>query len=133
MLGSLYTINAIAAYFLLMLEMPVEHANIKTYGDAFWVLQMSASTIGFGDFYPVTFGGRLIITLIGFLIGGSLMVGAGGVIFGWVTGRFNQSIKNRELRQQNATIIDLETENGAQMKRANELNEQILAKLNAED
>ena len=57
----LYSCIALLSFPLLWLEQASEHANILTYADAFWALQMSASTIGFGDFYPVTQGGRVII------------------------------------------------------------------------
>ncbi|WP_332874430.1 ion channel [Amphritea pacifica] len=39
-----------------------------SYANACWALQMSASTIGFGDFYPVSQGGRIIVALM-FYIG----------------------------------------------------------------
>ena len=67
---------------------------------------MSASTIGFGDFYPVTTVGRAI-TAISFYIGVGLAGYIGGTIAEKVTSFSDTAIKNRELRQQNAKIIEM--------------------------
>lgn len=45
-LGILYLIIAVFAWILLYFEQHAVGANITTYGDAFWALMMSASTIG---------------------------------------------------------------------------------------
>ena len=98
----LYTYIGIAAYPLFLVE--VGHGNIKTYADAFWVLQMSASTIGFGDFYPSTLTGRSIVA-ISFYIGVGLAGYAGSAIAGAFTSFTNKDTLNRELKHQNAQIL----------------------------
>jgi len=100
----LYSYIAIISYFLFLAEKDI--GNIKTYADAFWVIQMSASTIGFGDFYPVTTIGR-ILTAMSFYIGVGLAGYIGGTIAEKVTSFSNTAIKNRELRKQNAEILEL--------------------------
>ena len=65
---TLYGIIAAFSMVLVRFEQASATSNIETYGDAFWVLMLSASTIGFGDFFPVTFGGRVVVALI-FYIG----------------------------------------------------------------
>jgi voltage-gated potassium channel len=41
-------------------------ANIVTVGDAFWWAAVTVSTVGYGDFFPVTLGGRITaVTLMG--------------------------------------------------------------------
>lgn len=86
----------------------VEHVtgNIKCYDDAFWVLQMSASTIGFGDFYPTTQTGRWIVA-ISFYIGVGLAGYIGTSVAQYFTNFTDKSIQNRELRKQNEEIINL--------------------------
>lgn len=104
-LVTLYGIIALLSVPLVHIESQAEHANIKTYKDAFWVLQMSASTIGFGDFYPVTFAGRLLVAFM-FYIG----VGMVGFIGAQFVNRFvsfsDTNVKNREIRKQNQLIIE---------------------------
>lgn len=109
----LYSYIAIVSYFLYLSEKDV--GNIKTYADAFWVIQMSASTIGFGDFYPVTTMGR-ILTAMSFYIGVGLAGYIGGTIAEKVTSFSDTTIKNRELRKQNAEILKLLKEIKSQEK-----------------
>ena len=100
----LYSYITLMAIPLFYLEQEI--GNIKTYGDAFWVLQMSASTIGFGDYYPVTFTGRWIVAF-SFYIGVGLAGYAGSSIASAFTNFTDNSVQNRELRRQNAEILQL--------------------------
>ena len=56
-IGALYGLIALFAFLLLYFEKDAPGSNISNYADAFWTLQMSASTIGFGDHFPVSLGG----------------------------------------------------------------------------
>jgi len=103
-IGSLYLIIALFAFLLLHFERNIDGANISNYADAFWTLQMSASTIGFGDHFPVTFGGRLVVTLM-FYIGIAIVGFISTIIAERIFGFSDTNIKNRELRQQNAEIL----------------------------
>ena len=47
---------------IVLIEAPVEGANIKTGSDAVWWSIVTVSTVGYGDRYPVTDAGRLIGT-----------------------------------------------------------------------
>ncbi len=100
----LYTVIALLSILLLHFEIDAENANILNYHDAFWTLQMSASTIGFGDFYPVTIEGRMIVALM-FYVG----VGMVGFIGAQFVNKFvsfsDTNVKNRELRYQNKEIL----------------------------
>jgi len=101
----LYAIIAVLALPLVHFEQMAKNANILTYKDAFWALQMSASTIGFGDFYPVTQEGRIIIALM-FYIGVGMVGFIGAQFVNKFVGFSDTNIKNRELRQQNAQILE---------------------------
>ena len=102
--GFLYGVIALLASLLLHFEAQSPDANITNYADAFWALQMSASTIGFGDFYPVTLGGRMVVAGM-FYIGVGIVGFIGALIAERVLGFADTNVKNRELRKQNADIL----------------------------
>jgi voltage-gated potassium channel len=102
--GFLYTTIAGLAWALLQFELASPSANITNYADAFWALQMSASTIGFGDFYPVTLGGRMVVAAM-FYIGVGIVGFIGALIAERVLGFADTNVKNRELRKQNTEIL----------------------------
>lgn len=102
----LYTYIALASYPLLLAELESSTANISSYRDAFWMLQMAASTIGFGDVYPTTELGRAIVAF-SFYIGVGIAGFIGASIAGIFTNFTDTSVQNRELRKQNEEIIKL--------------------------
>ncbi|NRA60951.1 MAG: two pore domain potassium channel family protein [Psychrobium sp.] len=99
-----YIIIALGAGLLLYFESANAQANVHTYGQAFWVMIMSSSTIGFGDFYPTTLGGYVVVTFM-FYIGVGMMGYIGALIASKIMGFSDTNIKNRELRHQNAKIL----------------------------
>lgn len=100
----LYSCIALLSLPLLWFEQSHADANILNYADAFWALQMSASTIGFGDFYPVTQGGRVVIAAM-FYIGVGIVGFIGAQIAGKLIGFADTNVRNRELRKQNEAIL----------------------------
>lgn len=75
-------ILAIAAYLVLLFllsyaERGAENANIKTVTDALWYSMVTLTTVGYGDYYPVTPAGRILalmfilgsLGLLSFIIG----------------------------------------------------------------
>jgi voltage-gated potassium channel len=79
-------------------------ANIKTLANAYWVMVMSSTTIGFGDFYPTTNWGYICVSLM-FIFGVGIMGGIGAVVASKIFGFSDTNVKNRELKQQNAEIL----------------------------
>jgi len=65
------------AISILQLEKGVNGANIQNAGDALWWSFVTITTVGYGDYYPVTYEGRIIAAI--------LMV-AGVGLFGTFTG-----------------------------------------------
>ncbi len=63
---------SVASVLVLQFESASPDANIQTGGDAIWWGIVSLTTVGYGDFFPVTFLGRLT--------GVSLMVAGIGII-----------------------------------------------------
>lgn len=62
------------ALFTLMFEIDAPGANIQSFGDATWWAFVTVTTVGYGDFTPVTVPGRVIAVLIMFT--GAAAVGA---------------------------------------------------------
>jgi len=62
------------ALFTLMFEINAPDANITSFGDATWWAFVTVTTVGYGDFTPITIGGRVIAVLIMFT--GAAAVGA---------------------------------------------------------
>lgn len=108
----IYLIIAVGAGALHHFESANPQANITTYGNAFWVLIMASSTIGFGDFYPTTTGGYVVVTIM-FYVGVGMMGYIGALIASQIMGFSDTNVKNRELRHQNAAIL-------AQVKQLND-------------
>jgi len=83
-----------AVVFILYYEAPFPDSNIKSVSDAFWWAFTTVSTVGYGDKYPVTEGGRLV--------GLSLMV-VGIALFSVVTGTLAQwFVRSNANRRDNA-------------------------------
>ncbi len=102
---ALYIVIGLLSIVLVEVESASPVANIITYKDAFWTLQMSASTIGFGDFYPVTFSGRIIVSAM-FYIGVGMVGFIGAQFVNKFVGFSDTNVKNRELRLQNKEILN---------------------------
>lgn len=101
----IYIVIAVGAYLLQHFESANPQANVTSYGEAFWVLIMASSTIGFGDFYPTTTGGYIVVTMM-FYIGVGMMGYIGALIASKIMGFSDTNVKNRELRRQNSLILE---------------------------
>ena len=66
-------LSALAALAMLDAERTNPDANIRTYGDALWWAGTTITTVGYGDRYPTTGGGRLVG--FGLMLGGIALLG----------------------------------------------------------
>ncbi len=63
---SAFIVLVVASVTVLQFESTSPDANIKTGGEALWWGIVTITTVGYGDFYPVTMGGRLTAALVMF-------------------------------------------------------------------
>src|SRR6266508_1257773 len=69
-----------------MRKQDADGANITTFGDALWWSTTTVTTVGYGDRFPVTTGGRLIAVAL--MVGGIAVVGAvTGSVAAWMVGQ----------------------------------------------
>jgi len=68
---------------ILYFELGVEESNIRTAEDAFWWAWVTITTVGYGDFTPVTTGGRAIAMVL-MVVGVGLFSALSGLIASWL-------------------------------------------------
>lgn len=87
-----YVISAFAYFFIVSLIVYFESnesgSNIKTFWDGIWYSLVTMTTVGYGDMYPISIGGRILSFV--FLISSITLLGA---VFG------NVSNKIREMKE----------------------------------
>jgi voltage-gated potassium channel len=66
-------LSALAALAMLDAERTNPDANIRSYGDALWWAGTTITTVGYGNRYPTTGGGRLVG--FGLMLGGIALLG----------------------------------------------------------
>jgi len=68
---------------ILHFELGVDESNIRTAEDAFWWAWVTITTVGYGDFTPVTQGGRAIAMVL-MVVGVGLFSALSGLIASWL-------------------------------------------------
>lgn len=72
--------------------------NVDSYGDALWWTLVTLTTIGYGDIFPVTVGGRIIATFLMFVGIGTLGVFTGAFAADFVRSDKLEMMRVRRLR-----------------------------------
>lgn len=90
---------AILIWIASLAELEVERnapgANIQSFGDAVWWAFVTISTVGYGDYFPVTVLGRLVA--VGLMCGGVAVVGvATATLASWVIERASRGRDDEE-------------------------------------
>lgn len=85
---------------LYFIEVDVEGAKVHNLIECVWLANMAVSTVGFGDYYPITLPGMAIVSAISTM--GISMFSAVGAFFGLAAfSKYNTGVMNRELKAQN--------------------------------
>ena len=110
-LGATVLLMVVASVAVLDAERGHPGSTIQTYGDALWWSAVTATTIGYGDVYPVTASGRIVA--FGLMLVGISMIGVvTASIAAWFVGRNEEAAENevvaeiRALREQVARLLD---------------------------
>ncbi|WP_407334244.1 ion transporter [Enterovibrio sp. 27052020O] len=97
--------------YVLYLERGIPGANIQTAADAFWWTFITITTVGYGDFYPVTLEGRIVAILL-------ITMGVG--MFGSFTAVFASWLivepKNAESDEREQRSLDKESQERAELQ-----------------
>ncbi|MCW3787516.1 potassium channel family protein [Plebeiibacterium sediminum] len=89
--GAGVVVYFILIYIISILESSDPNANIQSFTDALWYSVVTLTTVGYGDYFPVTFGGKILGL---FIILGSL--GILGYLIGEITYRINTYMEKKQ-------------------------------------
>lgn len=94
-----------AALAVLDAEQNQAHANIRNIGDALWWAAVTIAGVGYGDYYPITWVGRLVG--VGLMIGGIALI---AVVAGSLAAWMIEALGNRVEAVEEKSELDLRTQ-----------------------
>lgn len=111
-----YTLGATAltVFIAALAIFDAEHGegNITSFGDAIWWSLVTMTTVGYGDFYPTTGGGRLVAA--GLLVGGLALLGVvTATLTSWIVERVSDestraaAASERQVQELHAEVLEL--------------------------
>lgn len=115
LVGSTSLVLFVAALAILDVERGVEGSNIDSFSDALWWAFATVTTVGYGDRFPVTLGGRAVAA--GLMVAGIALIGVVTATFAsWLIERVaeveeeGQSATRRDVAALAQQIEDLRAE-----------------------
>jgi voltage-gated potassium channel len=92
--GAAVLVSYIAALAVFDAERDVQGANITSFGDALWWAAVTITTVGYGDYTPVTLRGRGIAVTL--MLGGVAVLGVlTATLSSWIVQRVGQLESDR--------------------------------------
>ncbi|TFD94844.1 two pore domain potassium channel family protein [Cryobacterium lactosi] len=97
--GAAILVTYIAALAVLEAERASPDANITSFGDSLWWAAVTITTVGYGDFTPVTLRGRSIAS--GLMLGGVAVLGVlTATLSSWIVQRVSTLEEHHEQREE---------------------------------
>ncbi|MGL5047605.1 MAG: potassium channel family protein, partial [Shewanella sp.] len=105
LLVAMVTILTIASIIMLIVENGTEGANIQTAEQAIWWALVTISTVGYGDYYPVSTAGHIV---------GGIVIVSGvsffGVMSGYMASVFVAPDENQQQEREEAHKAEIKSE-----------------------
>lgn len=92
----------LGALAVLDVERRSPEANITNLGDALWWAVCTVTTVGYGDFYPVTTGGRLLAVVL-MIIGIAVLGSVTAAVASWFVDRVQQEAARAKSAEADST------------------------------
>lgn len=75
----LFAVTVFTAAIPIYIFENVKNPQVESYGDALWLAAITATSVGYGDVYPVSSVGKLVTSILGFV--GLMLIGATSALF----------------------------------------------------
>ncbi|WP_299801561.1 ion transporter [uncultured Shewanella sp.] len=122
LLVALVTILTLSSVLVLIVESGVEGANIDTAESAIWWALVTISTVGYGDYYPVTTAGHII---------GGVVIVCGVSFFGVISGYMaSVFVAPDEAEKLDSHTEEIRSELNMSLARMEANQEKLIAELN---